>query len=153
MESSGADKGQPAPSVERSESVDTTPKFRALFAYAGQHEDELSFQVRAGSCPSLWNNILPLRVPCLSKSSLSIGDWRLCTSGHRGLLILCVTGLLFLGFCQFSNRRLWPKLTHHFKSFGFGSVDRSVCLSQHVLLPTAEKTKIKQKPGMAHLKR
>jgi hypothetical protein len=34
-----AEKGQPAPTAQPAE------KFRALFAYAGQHEDELSFQV------------------------------------------------------------------------------------------------------------
>ena len=44
MESGGAEKGQseaPAPAVEDVAAL----KFRALFAYAGQHEDELSFQV------------------------------------------------------------------------------------------------------------
>ncbi len=44
MESGGSEKAHAAPSG-RAESLDNAPKFRALFAYAGQHEDELSFQV------------------------------------------------------------------------------------------------------------
>ncbi len=49
MESGGGEKGQPAqPASEDNQpdaGHDSQPKFRALFAYSGQHEDELSFQV------------------------------------------------------------------------------------------------------------
>ncbi len=49
MESGGGEKGQPAqPAIEDNQpdaGHDSQPKFRALFAYSGQHEDELSFQV------------------------------------------------------------------------------------------------------------
>ena len=51
MESGGAataEKSQPAsaaPPADQPDPIESAPKFRALFAYAGQHEDELSFQV------------------------------------------------------------------------------------------------------------
>lgn len=49
MESGGGEKGQPTlPAQEDNQpnaGHDSQPKFRALFAYSGQHEDELSFQV------------------------------------------------------------------------------------------------------------
>ncbi len=54
MESGGAgaaaaEKSHPAtaaaPAEPHPDPIESAPKFRALFAYAGQHEDELSFQV------------------------------------------------------------------------------------------------------------
>ena len=45
----GGEKGQSAPPAQEDNQPDaghdSQPKFRALFAYSGQHEDELSFQV------------------------------------------------------------------------------------------------------------
>ena len=48
---SGGEKGHAAPTAEPAENskadpIEDAPKFRALFAYAAQNEDELSFQVK-----------------------------------------------------------------------------------------------------------
>ena len=49
MESGGGEKSQSAQPAQEDHQPDaghdSQPKFRALFAYSGQHEDELSFQV------------------------------------------------------------------------------------------------------------